>query len=131
MNSTNLLELSYYRDPDPQLWLGRKDGPAQERFFQIVQTLTPTQLPTCMTLDHFPTVALMGFASDEGVYRNQGRTGASFGPSAIRKALGNFPLALNSENPLQLFDLGDIVCANNDLENAQQLLEEQIQCYIR
>ncbi len=63
---------------------------------------------------------LVGFASDEGVKRNQGRIGAAEGPAALRNALANLACA----DSFELFDVGDIECVNGDLEGSQQMLAE-------
>jgi formiminoglutamase len=63
-----------------------------------------------------PGIALLGFASDEGVRRNQGRTGAAQGPAALRQALASLPVA----HSRPLYDTGDIACTDGDLEGAQQ-----------
>lgn len=66
-------------------------------------------------------IALLGFASDEGVRRNAGRVGAAEGPTALRRALA--PLALHG--PLgtgerALLDHGDAVTRGEDLETGQE-----------
>jgi formiminoglutamase len=62
-----------------------------------------------------PGVAMLGFASDEGVRRNGGRVGAAEGPAALRKMLSNLPLL--DDTPL--YDAGDVGVADGDLEGAQ------------
>lgn len=70
-------------------------------------------------------VALLGYACDEGVKRNQGRFGAVKGPDAIRKKLGKLPNHLDDETAL--LDVGSIHCSNADLETAQYKLAHQVQ----
>jgi formiminoglutamase len=65
-----------------------------------------------------PGTALLGFACDEGVRRNQGRPGAVEGPRVLRQALAN--LAWHGGRPL--WDAGDVVCADGDLQGAQERL---------
>jgi formiminoglutamase len=65
-------------------------------------------------------VALMGFVSDEGVLRNQGRAGAREGPQAIRSACFNLPV--HQPEAFSVTDFGDVVCIDNNLEQAQQAL---------
>ena len=60
-------------------------------------------------------VALVGFASDEGVRRNKGRPGAAKGPDLIRKAIA--PLPWNRNKPA--WDAGTVHCEGQDLESAQ------------
>lgn len=67
-------------------------------------------------------VALIGFAVDEGVRRNGGRTGAAQGPPALRAALANMPV--NGEPAL--WDAGDVTCQGEALEEAQQTLETRV-----
>ncbi len=93
-----------------QVWAGRTDPePDSPRWHQRIQPLSA---------ESQPGVALIGFASDEGVRRNHGRVGAVSGPEAIRKALAN--LAWHRSGPA--FDAGDVVCADADLDAAQARL---------
>lgn len=69
-----------------------------------------------------PGLALLGFACDEGVRRNHGRTGAAAGPLAMRKALAN--LAWHRQGPA--YDAGDVVCEDTNLEAAQQRLADGV-----
>lgn len=95
-------------------WTGRDDGPGPEnaRWFNTVQPLTEATQPGAV---------LLGFASDEGVRRNYGRTGARNGPEAIRKILGSFAL----QDRLRIYDAGD-VSSGDDLEAGQQEFGKRI-----
>ncbi len=96
------------------LWQGRIDPePDSSRWHQCIQTLS---------MDSQPGVVLLGFASDEGVRRNQGRVGAVNGPLAIRKALANLPW--HRSDPA--YDGGDVLCADGDLEGAQARLGRNV-----
>jgi len=96
------------------LWSGRTDPePDALRWHQCIQPLTA---------DSVPGVALLGFACDEGVRRNQGRVGAAEGPTALRRALAN--LAWQRQGPA--YDAGDVCCNEGDLEGAQQRLAEGV-----
>lgn len=90
------------------VWTGRNDGPGPEhaRWHSRIAPVDPSQ----------PGFALLGFATDEGVRRNQGHTGAAAGPSAIRAALGSVAV----HHDISLFDGGDIPVVDGDLEAAQQ-----------
>jgi len=93
-------------------WSGRTDtidGELGRRWHQVVQEVSAADRPG---------VALAGFASDAGVWRNHGRPGASEGPQALRRALGN--LAWHGGADDRLFDAGDIVCEGDALESAQR-----------
>ncbi|WP_020581212.1 imidazolonepropionase [Endozoicomonas elysicola] len=67
-------------------------------------------------------IALLGFESDEGVRRNQGRTGAAKGPDHIRRAMTNLPW--NRTAPA--WDAGNITCTGNNLEQAQNDYAERM-----
>lgn len=67
--------------------------------------------------------AILGFCSDEGVRRNQGRTGARHGPDAIRKALSNLPIPPDFPT---FTDVGNICVTDNNLEYAQERLRDAI-----
>lgn len=109
-----MIQSDMYRPPDQTLWTGRQDTQGQERFYQRVECVfADTALP-----DLTNTYALIGFACDEGIRRNQGRIGAAEGPSALRRAFAG--LAAHKE--IRLVDLGDIVCCNHALEDAQTAL---------
>lgn len=102
-------------------WTGRDDGPGLEhaRWHSVVRPVDNTE----------QGFALLGFVSEEGVVRNQGSPGAAGGPAAIRSALGS--VAVHHDIPL--FDGGDVVVTDGDLEGAQerygqalrQLLQQQ------
>ena len=67
-------------------------------------------------------VTLIGFPVDEGVRRNGGRVGAALGPMALRQALCAIPV---QEEPA-LWDAGDVVCEDGQLEAAQAGLGERV-----
>lgn len=97
-------------------WHGRVDNPDDpetSRWHQMVRPLDSASAPG---------VALLGFASDEGVRRNGGRVGAAEGPAALRRALSNLPVTHSSP----LHDAGDIACSDGDLESAQQRFADRI-----
>ncbi len=107
-----------YKVAEKSIWQGRAGEPKGSRYFQVVE---------CIDLEHScesGAFALLGFASDEGVKRNQGRTGAIEGPEALRKALAKLPLHWKSAKPI--YDFGDICCNDGDLESAQALLAEVV-----
>lgn len=110
---------THYLPPDPTLWQGRADTPKGSSFFQIVEPINLLEGKSLeSTLSSF---ALLGFKCDEGIRRNQGRVGAEDGPRALRQALAKLPVQnLN----FALFDVGNIVCADGDLESAQAALGE-------
>ncbi len=107
-----------YKPADVIVWQGRIDAeettPAL-RWHQKIQAWDRT----CQ-LNHATT--LLGFACDEGVRRNKGRPGARNGPQTIRNALANLAYKLDT----LAFDAGDIVCEDQQLEQAQEALAEHV-----
>jgi formiminoglutamase len=103
-------------DVPPAPWTGRfdGDGPEHRRWWQAV---VPSNGATASGSAPKPA-ALIGFASDEGVRRNKGRTGAAAAPAAIRKALG--PLAFHLDRSVT--DAGDVAVSEGALEDAQARL---------
>ncbi|HYD61913.1 MAG TPA: formimidoylglutamase [Noviherbaspirillum sp.] len=99
---------------DMTRWQGRVDateGDLGKRWHQIVTPLEDAPQPG--------GVALIGFACDAGVARNNGRTGARQGPAALRAVLGNMPV----RRCHLIADAGDIVPVgdgdDDGLERAQ------------
>lgn len=94
-------------------WQGRQDGEGAEhrRIFHTVNQSDSAEF------------AILGFSSDEGVRRNRGRIGAAEAPDLIRKQLANLPV----HSQVSIRDLGTVVCANGELENAQAALAEQVE----
>ncbi|MGK3649499.1 formimidoylglutamase [Pseudarthrobacter enclensis] len=105
-------------------WTGRfdGDGPEHRRWWQAVAPLPSAPGPASAAQDApHPAArpaAILGFASDEGVRRNKGRTGAAAAPEALRRALG--PLAFHLERAV--YDAGDVAVAGGDLEGGQARL---------
>jgi formiminoglutamase len=106
--------------PWRQPWQGRVDpldGEAGHRWHQVVQ---PWHAQAA------PGVALLGLASDEGVRRNQGRVGAAQGPQALRRMLANLPV----HRPLALYDAGDVLCLDQQLEASQREYAARAACML-
>src|SRR5262245_7932387 len=103
--------------PDMSVWKGRVDDadePLAARWHQKVRPLM-SGAP--------PGVALLGFACDEGVRRNQGRVGAVAGPRAVRTALANLA---GDPAVASVYDGGNVPCDDRNLEAAQGLLAVQV-----
>lgn len=105
----------------PSPWQGRIDADGSLRWHQIVRCLDDNQqtIENLTTVELTEHIALIGYACDDGVARNQGRTGAVKGPQAIRKALASLP-----SPSTDVIDLGNIDTRYNDLtmEQAQAQL---------
>ena len=63
----------------------------------------------------------IGYCCDEGIKRNLGRVGAKRGPEYIRKEFANLPVTFG--NDIVIYDAGDILCAEENMEEAQEQLE--------
>ena len=118
--------MAIYQPPQP--WHGRNDGDGAnvQRCHQAINLLDLNQ-STNQLSNQSTQIAFIGFCSDEGVRRNQGRVGAKEAPAAIRKACSNFPVHFDK---LRLYDAGDVVCDDGNLEAAQILVGEKIQWLI-
>ncbi|KMN30652.1 formimidoylglutamase [Chromobacterium sp. LK1] len=99
----------------PAAWSGRIDaeGELARRWHQRIRPWQPGVAAG---------VALLGFACDAGVRRNQGRPGAAAAPRAIRRALAN----LAWHQPQAAYDAGDVHCRDDELEAAQAELGRQV-----
>ncbi|GAA0542297.1 formimidoylglutamase [Chitinophaga japonensis] len=121
------MNTKYYQPAADGVWTGRIDGSGSEvqRWHQRVQ---PVYLPEEALPVLRPSqqgVVLLGFACDEGVRRNKGRTGAAQGPAALRRACANWPVHFPAQQ--LLLDGGDIICPDQNLEAAQEALSEAVQ----
>ena len=100
-------------------WTGRIDADAT-RMHEAVTVLNETGWNALQPDGR--TFAFVGFASEEGVRRNAGRLGAKQAPRAIRQAIASLPYRFDRA----LYDLGDVVCDDYDLETAQATLGDTI-----
>lgn len=103
-----------YQLPDNQNWSGRIDSEHDEKSFRFHQKVNLKNMDDLGENEN--TFNIVGFESDEGVRRNQGRTGAKEGPDAIRKMLAKLPYHLEATN---IVDIGNIQCEGQELEKAQ------------
>lgn len=98
------------------------DGEEGKRWHQGIKLLNLSGETVPAEADQ--AIAFLGFCSDEGVRRNQGRAGAVQGPAALRGAMASFAWHLNDE--AALYDAGDVFCTNQNLEEAQAQLGKKI-----
>ena len=108
-----------------KLWTGRNSG----RELYLHEKVKCIDLDEVNTYPFKKTIALLGYDCDEGVKRNQGRTGAIEGSNAIRRQLGKMPNHLDVDT--QLFDIGSIQCSHRDMEAAQIALSEKISLLLK
>ena len=90
------------------LWNGRLDSYEEIdlRLWQVVQEIKEAQ--------EAGGVCFVGYDTDDGIKRNQGRIGAEKGSNAIRKAIQSFPIVEN----LKTYDYQNL--KNKVLEEAQK-----------
>lgn len=110
------------------LWSGRVDAEeAPElatRLHQVIKPLAPvpagSSVPAGVSAP--AGLALIGFCSDEGVRRNQGRIGAAQAPDTLRRALANLPWSPERA----AYDAGNVQCQGQQLEIAHQALADRV-----
>tara|TARA_B100000768_G_scaffold176221_2_gene188668 strand:+ start:71 stop:1063 length:993 start_codon:yes stop_codon:yes gene_type:complete len=113
----NIYDLNY-DPPKQELW--KNPESALELNVQYwCQQIECHNLQNDLTAVEKPHFAVIGYACDEGVRRNQGRIGAKNGPEAIRKQLSR--LAFNHP-PQRIVDFGNIIPVEEDMENCQATL---------
>lgn len=116
----------HYRPGRTEAWQGRTDSTVDFdafRWHQWVRPLDLTNPPDGLPEDALG-IAFLGFCCDEGVRRNLGRPGAAKGPAGIRRELSNLPCWFTPS--LLLYDAGDILCEDGDLEKAQDALDAAV-----
>ncbi|WP_422081894.1 formimidoylglutamase [Ulvibacterium sp.] len=109
-----------YNPTNPEIWTGRKSG----KNLYLHEIVNCTDLDSIVPDTTSKTIAILGYACDEGVRRNQGRIGAMEGPDAIRSQLGKMPNHLHPDT--KLFDIGSVQCVAGDMEETQNLLSVKV-----
>ncbi|MCF6240093.1 MAG: formimidoylglutamase [Bacteroidales bacterium] len=112
--------LKNYKIADKSIWQGRIDDPNDLESYRWHQLVKFIDLNEFNTKSKQKSYCFIGFECDEGVLRNQGRPGAAKAPDYLRKEMGN--LAWNNDLNIELYDAGNIFCAERDLESAQDNL---------
>lgn len=112
-----------YFPPRLEIWQGQSGHPDAFHWHQRIEPLDLSDNDRS-PFDGPLGIALLGFLSDKGIEKNDGRTGASRGPQAIRKELSGLPC--NFSPQLRLFDAGDITAESSSLAQAQEALSEAV-----
>lgn len=112
--------MARYKQTPKSIWTGRISS--QELYLH--EKVQCVAIDALETIADTQSIALLGYACDEGVKRNQGRIGAVEGPAAIKSSLGKFPNHLASTTPF--FDVGTVECLAHELEKTQEALAEKI-----
>ncbi|AXF17095.1 formimidoylglutamase [Paraburkholderia caledonica] len=98
---------------DGKVWAGRSDDGEPGDTRRVFNQVTPFGSALQVQRD---APVIVGFCSDEGVRRNQGRIGAAHAPKELRRVLAGLPAKTAMA---ALADAGDVVCDDGDLEAAQ------------
>lgn len=120
--------LERYKTVGKEIWNGRIDSNVDEDAFRWHQVIQFIDLRTIESTQIDPSklnICFLGFCCDEGVIRNLGRPGAHKGPRTIRRELANWPA--NFLPDACLFDAGNIVCKDKNLEAAQEELANAVE----
>ncbi len=114
-----MITTSTYKASSSEIWIGRTPSAieTEQYWYQKVECLDLLQTPE-LSQD----IALLGYACDIGVLRNQGRAGSAQGPEACRKKLSR----LAWHHDLSIADVGDIYCTNDSLELSQEALAHAV-----
>ncbi len=116
-----------YSPSTTNTWQGRIDhneGDLGHRWHQKIKLIDLSKEKLPELKENEKGIAIIGFKCDEGVKRNKGRTGAKYGPDSLRIACSNH--ADHFHHDTKIFDCGDIICEDGDLENAQKELQNLI-----
>ncbi|MBB6498407.1 formimidoylglutamase [Pedobacter cryoconitis] len=125
-NLKNMINPLFYRSTPADVWTGRNDGTdlAVQRWHQRIIRIDLQAENVSLPPAGDQGIALIGFSCDEGVRRNGGRTGAKDGPAHFRKASCNLPVHLTED--AVFLDLGDIICTDQNMEEAQLSLAQTV-----
>lgn len=117
-------------------WTGRVDGDAADlrRWHQEVRfvDLAGDALADAVRADGVAAaICFVGYASDEGVRRNLGRTGAAAGPAELRRRMAPLPAV----EGVALLDAGDVVvdgsAQGEPVADAQRALAAAVEAIAR
>lgn len=113
--------MNRYKKTEDTIWVGRKS----DNNDYLHEKITCIDLENeTLKMDSLKKIGVLGYACDEGVKRNHGRTGAVKGSDDIRKMLAKLPNHLYDNTAL--LDAGTIECLDGDMENAQNQLTETV-----
>lgn len=116
--------MSNYTLPKKENWIGR----SSDQQLYLNEKVELSTITSKFPYNKQKTFALLGYSSDEGVRRNQGRVGAKLGPDAIRKQLGKMSNHLPTET--KLLDFGNLECKDQELEDLQKELSNTVKLFL-
>ena len=109
--------MNNFKKPNSSLWQGRNTNAGLYLHEKVI-------CADAIKKETTKTFAILSYACDEGVKRNQGRVGAVTGPEAIIKQLAKMPNHL--DNNTKLLDVGTVFCIDENMEHAQQTLAKTV-----
>lgn len=113
--------MKFYQKPDGKLWSGRNESAPDGKplyWYQGIKCIDVSQTDIPVLPDSSQGIAIIGYACDEGVRRNQGRVGATDGPDCIRKTMAS--MAYHLDDRVTIIDVGNIACYDGDMETSQK-----------
>jgi len=113
--------MNEYKKGSAEFWEGR-DAEGKAYLHQKV-TLIDIETDALAAYSN-KAFGILGYASDAGVKRNQGRIGAAAGPNSIRKMLGKLPNHISKDT--HVLDIGNVSCVDDSMEFGQELLAQKI-----
>ncbi|PLT30716.1 formimidoylglutamase [Peribacillus deserti] len=111
-----------YELTKPHIWSGRIDSTERPEMFRLHQSVECKSVYEYVQVLGKNSMGIIGFKCDEGVRRNQGRTGSFEAPDALRKNLASLPMPPGAS----IYDFGNIICEDGRLEAAQKELGEAV-----
>ncbi|NQY11735.1 MAG: formimidoylglutamase [Flavobacteriales bacterium] len=107
-----------FRPATKEDWKGRETKPelGNQYWYQAVELFEDNHLSNNKSAINNTNIALLGYACDEGVGRNQGRIGAKYGPGKLREQLAK--LAFHHDEK-RITDFGDVLCFDGNMEACQ------------
>ncbi|MEL6589054.1 MAG: formimidoylglutamase [Bacteroidota bacterium] len=112
---------THYTSPDLSLWTGR-DNPGY--WYQQIKQLSLEMPKPADELAY----ALLGYACEAGVKRNQGRVGAAAGPDVFRRQMASTAWHLGET---QVRDAGNVLCEGDEMEACQKQYAQGIETLLR
>lgn len=114
----------FYKAGSAKHWKGRVDENEGQNGLRWHQVIQPVDIDNFQPNAGKTAFTIIGFCSDEGVSRNKGRNGAVDGPVHLRETCAS--LAWQFNDKIALYDAGNVMCHNYDLESAHVKLQEVV-----
>ncbi len=114
-----------YQSCDRTIWTGRDEPELGEAGFLWHHVVEFLDLNIEIPITSGLRFAILGFESDEGVRRNNGRVGAKAGPNEIRKSLAKLAVHFETSD-LRISDAGNVSVEGDNLEAGQAELAQKV-----